>query len=80
MQLSQAIQERIIDICKQNDISLNELSKKANLTNSTVYSIFYGKSKNPKLSTILAICEGCNINLTDFFDDAVFKMGKLNDL
>lgn len=80
MQLSQAIQERIINICKQNDISLNELSKRANLTNSTIYSIYYGKSKDPKLSTILSICEGCNMNLTDFFNDKTFKRDKLNDL
>ena len=80
MQLSQAVQKRIIKICKENNISLNGLSEKSNLPTSTVYSIYYGKSKDPKLSTILAICEGCNMNLTDFFNDKTFKRDKLNDL
>ncbi len=31
-----------------------------------------GKSEDPKLSTILHICEGLNISLEDFFADRLF--------
>ena len=72
MELSYAIQNRIIDLCDEQNISLNKLATKSGLPFSTIFSIFYGKSKSPRLSTLLHICEGFSIELTDFFDDPVF--------
>ena len=40
---------------------------------STVNSIFSGRSKNPKLSTIQYLCEGLNISLKEFFDSPLFN-------
>ena len=31
------------------------------------------RCKSPKLATILHICEGCNIELADFFKDPLFE-------
>ena len=73
MQLSEAVQKRIISLCKEQNITLNKLSNNSGLSYSTVFSIFYGKSKSPKLATILHICEGFNIELSEFFEDPVFK-------
>ena len=73
MQLSEAVQQRIINLCNENHITINKLSTNSGLSYSTVFSIFYGKSKSPKLSTILHICEGFNMELTDFFKDPLFK-------
>ncbi len=72
MQLSDAVQTRIIDLCNKQNITLNKLATNSGLSFSTIFSIFYGKSKSPRLSTLLHICEGFNIELTDFFDDPVF--------
>ena len=73
MQLSYAIQNRIIDLCEDNNISLNKLATNSGLPFSTIFSIFYGKSKSPRLSTILHICEGFNIDLSEFFNDPIFE-------
>lgn len=73
MQLSEAVQNRIMTLCKERNITLNKLSYNSGLSFSTVFSIFYGKSKNPSLATILHICEGLNIELSDFFKDPIFK-------
>ena len=73
MQLSDAVQKRIINLCKEKNITLNKLATNSGLPYSTVFSIFYGKSKSPKLSTVLHICEGIRIELTDFFKDPLFK-------
>ena len=73
MQLSDAVQQRILNLCKERNISITKLSTNSGLPSSTVFSIFYGKSCSPKLSTILHMCEGLNIELTDFFDDPLFK-------
>jgi transcriptional regulator with XRE-family HTH domain len=73
MQLEEAVQKRIINLCEVQNITLNKLSTNSGLPYSTIFSMFYGKSKNPKLSTILHICEGLNIELAEFFDDPLFK-------
>ena len=79
MQLSEAVQKRIINLCKEQNITLNKLETNSGLSYSTVFSIFYGKSKSPKLVTILHICEGFNIELTDFFKDPLFKDVEFED-
>ena len=79
MQLSEAVQKRIINLCKERNITLNKLATNSGLSYSTVFSIFCGKSKSPKLATILHICEGFNIELTDFFKDPLFKDVKFED-
>lgn len=79
MQLSDAVQKRIINLCEEQNITLNKLSTKSGLSNSTLFSIFYGKSKSPKLATILHICEGFDIELTDFFKDPLFKDVKFEE-
>lgn len=73
MQLSEAVKLRIINLCKEQNITINKLSTNSGLSFSTVFSIFYGKSKSPKLVTLLHICEGLNIELSDFFKDPLFK-------
>lgn len=73
MQLSEAIKLRIINLCKEQNITINKLATNSGLSFSTVFSIFYGKSKSPKLVTLLHICEGLNIELSDFFKDPLFK-------
>ncbi len=79
MQLSEAVQKRIINLCEEHNITINKLATNSGLSYSTVFSIFYGKSKSPKLSTILHICEGFDIELTDFFDDSLFKDVEFED-
>ena len=48
MQLSEAVQKRIIGLCEEQKITLNKLSTNSGLSYSTVFSIFYGKSKSPR--------------------------------
>jgi transcriptional regulator with XRE-family HTH domain len=79
MQLSEAVQKRILNLCKEQNITVNKLATNSGLSYSTVFSIFYGKSNSPKLATILHICEGFNMELTDFFNDPLFKDVEFED-
>ena len=72
MKISEAISKKILCILNEKDISLNKLSNICCLTQSTVDSLVNGKSKNPKLLTIIRICDGLDITLKDFFDDDLF--------
>ena len=73
MKIREAISEKINKIIIEKDITINKLSSISCLTQSTVESLVNGKSKNPKLLTIVRICDGLGITLSEFFNDDLFK-------
>ena len=72
MQLSTAIRQRIVNLCIDSNISLNQHAQAAGITYSTLNSFLNGKSNDPKMSTILHLCEGLNIQIYEFFKDDLF--------
>lgn len=68
MKLNDSVGKRIIEFCKERNITLNKLCTMSGVIQSTVNSIFSGRSQNPKLSTIQYLCEGLGITLKEFFD------------
>ena len=79
MKVIEAITQRILNLCKEREITPNKLGTISGVEPSTITSIFYGKSKNPGIVTIKAICEGLEITLFDFFNDDLFKTNDLED-
>ncbi len=73
MKLSSAVSQKIMKICDEKNVSVNKLASICCITQSTVQSLIAGQSKNPKLLTIIRICEGLDIQLKDFFDDDIFN-------
>ncbi len=67
------VQKRIHDLCKVNNITTNKLANQSLLTQSTVQNIMSGKSKNPKLKTIITLCTGLGISVKEFFDTEEFN-------
>lgn len=78
MTISKAISTRILNICKERDISINKLANASFLTQSTLQSIVIGDSTNPKLLTITRVCYGLEITLEEFFSDELFNDLDLN--
>ena len=79
MKTTEAIIQRIIDLCKKSNITPNKLGTISGVEPSTITSIFYGKSKNPGINTIKYICDGLGITLYEFFNDDLFKTNDLDD-
>lgn len=73
MKISEAVSKKTLKLCEERNISINKLSSICYLTQSTVQNLVEQKSKNPKLLTIIRICEGLNLQLDDFFKDDLFK-------
>lgn len=73
MLLSEAINLRINELLKQNNLTVYKLSYKAGISNSIISDCKRGKVKEPTISSIIHICEGFNIELKDFFDSPHFK-------
>ena len=72
MKLHEAVGQRILEYCKERNITPNKLCTNSGVIQSTVNSIFSGRSQNPKLATIQYLCDGLNIKLKDFFDSPHF--------
>lgn len=73
MKINDAIKTRILNLCTENKITINELAVLSGLRATTIYSVINGKSKNPSFVTIKKICSGFDISIRDFFDDKVFN-------
>jgi len=61
------ISHRIKEIANEREISINELAKRAGLTQSTINNILNAE-KNPTIPTLYKICKGLNISIVEFFD------------
>ena len=71
---AELIIQRIKDLCQSNNkkISPYRISKNSGMNPSTLNNILNGTFKDPRLSTIINVCNGLNISLKDFFDDKIF--------
>lgn len=65
--------KRIYELCDERQITPNALSYRAGVSQSTVKSILNGESKNPGIVTIKKLCDGLDINITDFFNTPEFE-------
>lgn len=59
--------DRINSLCKEKGFSYYALSYKSTVPLTTLLHIMDGTSKNPGFYTIVKICDGLGITLTDFF-------------
>ena len=67
-----AIRNRLLLLCEERDISLNKLVNLSAVPPSSVKNILYGKSQNPKITTIKMLCDGLDITLGEFFSTPAF--------
>ena len=71
--LEQAIRDRIIALANNNNMSVNKVSTLAGLTHTTLLSFMNNETHDPRISTLLHICEVFNIDLMEFFNSPIFK-------
>ena len=73
MNTQEAVSARIVELCWQNDMTINGLATVSAVPPSTLKNIISGVSKNPGIVTIKKLCDGLNISLIEFFDAPVFR-------
>ena len=73
MNIGEAVKFRILDLCKQNDITVNKLSTISGITQSTLNNIVGGRNKSVTVSTLKKICDGLDISIEDFFRSELFR-------
>lgn len=72
MRTKEAIANRILQLCDEHNLAINELANISGLSPSTVYSILNEKSQNPGTVTIKKLCDGLEITLGEFFNTPEF--------
>lgn len=72
MNTKEAIAKRILQLCEQRKMAVNELANISGISPSTVYSILDERSQNPGTVTIKKLCDGLEITLGEFFSTPEF--------
>lgn len=73
MDTREAVANRIVELCKERNITPNALSYRAAVPQSTIKSIINDESLNPGIVTIKKLCDGLEISLPDFFNTDIFR-------
>lgn len=72
MNVKQAVEKRIIELCDERNIAVNTLANISGVAPSTIYSMLNTKSQNPGVVSIKKICDGLEISVREFFDSELF--------
>lgn len=73
MRIGIAVKERIIELCKSQNITVNRLATISGITQSTLNNIVSGRNQSATISTIQKICDGLNISIIEFFNSELFQ-------
>ena len=72
MNIGEAVVKRILELCKEHNITINKLSTISGITQSTLNNIVSGRNNSATVSTIKKLCDGLNITIVDFFNTEDF--------
>lgn len=72
MNAKEAVAKRIIEICNEKEVTVNELANLSGVSPSTIYSMLNSKSMNPGVVSLKKLCDGAEISLREFFDSPLF--------
>ena len=72
METWEAVAHRIRQLCREQGITPNKLSKISGIPQATIKSILLGESKNPGTVAIKKLCDGFGITLGEFFSTEEF--------
>ena len=72
MNIKEAVEKRIIELCNERNIAINALANIAGVSPSTVYRMLNEKSKNPGVVSLKKLCDGLEISIREFFNSKLF--------
>lgn len=72
MNTSEAVKNRVIELCLERKWAFHALARYAGIPSTTMKNIVNGTSQNPGIVNIKKICDGLDITLGEFFSTPVF--------
>lgn len=79
MNLNKAISARIIQLINERNWTAFRLAYESGLANSTVSNVILGKCKSCNLDTVINLCRGLRIEITEFVNSDMFLLKNLSD-
>lgn len=73
MNIGEAVKKRILELCRERNISMNKLSTMSGVTQSTLNNIVSGRNNSTTVSTVKKLCDGLGITIEDFFRSDLFR-------
>ena len=73
MNVGEAVRERILELCRERDISVNKLSSMSGVTQSTLNNIVSGRNNSTTVATVKKLCDGLEIPIEAFFQCELFR-------
>ena len=73
MRTKEAIRQRILQLCRENALTVNGLGARCGITQSTLNNIVSGRNNSTTVATIQKICDGLEMDLPEFFDSDLFR-------
>lgn len=73
MEIGEALRLRILELCREQNLTLNRLSIRSGVTQSTVNNIVSGRNHSATLSTVKKLCDGLGITVEEFFSSELFR-------
>ena len=67
------MRQRIIELCQERDMTINALSNKTGVTQSTVNNIISRRNNSTTVATIQKLCDGLGMTITEFFQSDLFS-------
>lgn len=72
MDIKDVITSRFLQLCKERNITINELANISGVTPSTAYSMMDKNRRDISIRTIKKFCDGLEITLGEFFSTEEF--------
>ena len=73
LRIGEAVKLRILELCNKYDFTINYLSTISGVPQSTLNNIISGRNNSTTISTLQKLCDGWQISIIDFFNDALFE-------
>ena len=79
MSANDAFRKRLQELMDAKELNPNSLANLCGVTPSTIYSLFDPTRKNtPSLMTVIRVCQGLGMSLSDFFDNDIFDVENID--
>ena len=72
MDITTAVRERILELCRRRKITINKLGTICGITQSTLKNMTSGRN-GLTVITLKKICDGLDISIVEFFDTETFR-------
>ena len=72
MTIGEAAKARLLELCREKELTINKLSTVSGVTQSTVNNFVSGRNHSITLSTLKKLCDGMNITVPEFFSSELF--------